>query len=74
MQVENVHSPLTGKVWKLMVNLGQTVAVGDVLMVLESMKMEIPVEAPQGGLVAAIHAKEGDGVEEDQLLVVLEPN
>jgi acetyl-CoA carboxylase biotin carboxyl carrier protein len=74
MQSEKVYSPLTGMVWKLLVSAGQTVAAGDVLMVLESMKMEIPVEAPRGGAVFAVHVKEGDSVEEDQLLLVLEFN
>lgn len=67
----NVHSPLTGSVWKIEVKPGSEVAEGDVLMVLESMKMEIPVEASQAGVVAELRVKEGETVQEDQLLAVL---
>jgi biotin carboxyl carrier protein len=72
MSAEKVLSPLTGKVWKIEVQPGTKVAEGDVLMVLESMKMEIPVEAPRAGTVQALSVREGDAIEEDQLLVTLE--
>jgi len=72
MRTENVHSPLAGTVWKIEVQAGTKVAEGDVLMVLESMKMEIPVEAPRAGTVQAISVQEGDEIVEDQLLVTLE--
>lgn len=72
MKSEKVLSPLTGSVWKIEVQPGALVAEGDVLMVLESMKMEIPVEASQAGTVTTLGVKEGDTVEEDQLLVTLE--
>ena len=66
-----VLSPLTGSVWKIEVQPGTRVAEGDVLMVLESMKMEIPVEAPQAGVVQELNVQEGDAVQEDQLLASL---
>ena len=66
-----VLSPLTGSVWKIEVQPGTRVAEGDVLMVLESMKMEIPVEAPQAGVVQELNVQEGDTVQEDQLLASL---
>ncbi|WP_431153288.1 biotin/lipoyl-binding carrier protein [Acidovorax facilis] len=66
-----VLSPLTGSVWKIEVQPGTHVAEGDVLMVLESMKMEIPVEAPQAGVVQELNVQEGDTVQEDQLLASL---
>lgn len=72
MSVQKVHAPLTGAVWKIVVQPGAEVAEGDVLMVLESMKMEIPVEAPQAGVVKELSVKEGETVEEDQLVAVLE--
>lgn len=72
MSVQQVHAPLTGAVWKIEVQPGAAVAEGDVLMVLESMKMEIPVEAPQAGVVKELSVKEGETVQEDQLLAVLE--
>ena len=72
MTVHEVHAPLTGGVWKIEVRPGTKVAEGDVLMILESMKMEIPVDAPGAGTVASIAAKEGDRVEEGQLLATVE--
>ena len=47
-----VESEVTGKVWKVEVGVGDRVAEGDILVILESMKMEIPVESPQAGTVA----------------------
>ena len=72
MSAQPVLSPLTGSVWKIEVQEGAKVAEGDVLMVLESMKMEIPVEAPHAGTVRGLSVKEGDTVEEDQPLVSLD--
>lgn len=71
MSSKQVLSPLTGRIWKIEVQAGAEVNEGDVLMVLESMKMEIPVEAPHAGTVQALNVKEGDTVEEDQLLISL---
>ena len=67
-----VESEVTGNVWKVEVDAGSQVAEGDVLLVLESMKMEIPVEAPQAGTVAEILVAVEDSVAEDQVVVVLE--
>ncbi len=72
MKTEKQESPLTGSVWKLEVSVNQVVIAGDLLMTLESMKMEIPVEATVDGTVSAIHVKEGDSVEVDQLLLTIE--
>ena len=69
---ENVESQMTGSVWKIEVEVGQQVEEDDVLIVLESMKMEIPVEAPEAGRVAEIRVQEGQSVEEGDVLVVLE--
>lgn len=66
-----VRSEIAGSVWKIEVSVGQSVAEGDVLIILESMKMEIPVEAPSAGVVQALHVAESDAVKEDQLLVTL---
>ena len=68
----NIESEVTGNVWKVETVAGATVAEGDVLLVLESMKMEIPVEAPAAGTVAELLVREEDAVAEDQLLAVLE--
>ncbi len=66
-----VRSEIAGSVWKIEVSVGQSVAAGDVLIILESMKMEIPVEAPSAGVVEALHVAEGDPVKEDQTLVTM---
>ena len=68
----NIESEVTGNVWKVETTTGASVAEGDVLLVLESMKMEIPVEAPAAGTVAELLVREEDAVTEDQLLAVLE--
>jgi biotin carboxyl carrier protein len=66
-----VRSEIAGSVWKIEVAPGDTVAEGDVLMILESMKMEIPVEAPSAGVIQTIQVAEGDPVKEGQGLMVL---
>lgn len=72
MERLNIESEVTGNVWKVETSIGASVAEGDVLLVLESMKMEIPVEAPAAGTVAELLVREEDAVTEDQLLAVLE--
>jgi acetyl-CoA carboxylase biotin carboxyl carrier protein len=66
-----VAAPITGRVFKVEVAVGATVAAGAELLVLESMKMEIPVEAPCAGRVAEIRVREGDSVEEGDVLAVI---
>lgn len=68
-----VEALVTGSVWKIECAVGDSVAEGEVLVVLESMKMEIPVEAEQAGRVAAIVVEEGQAVSEGEPLLVLEP-
>jgi len=58
-----------GSVWKLMVNTGDSVEAGDTLFILEVMKMEVAYTAPVAGKISAVHIKEGDAVEEDQIAV-----
>lgn len=67
-----VEAQITGNVWKLEKAVGDTVREEEVLLILESMKMEIPVEAPCAGRVAEIRVQEGEYVEEGTILVVLE--
>jgi acetyl-CoA carboxylase biotin carboxyl carrier protein len=68
----DVCAPITGTVWKIEVAPGDAVQGGGVVVVLESMKMEMPVEAPSGGTVTRICVQEGDAVEEGSVLVVLD--
>ena len=65
-------APVTGTVWKIEVRKGDAVAAGDVVMVLESMKMEIAVTAPCDGVVAGILVGEQDPVNEDQPVAIVE--
>lgn len=67
-----VPSDISGRVYRLEVAVGASVAAGETLMVLESMKMEIPVEAPRPGRVARILVAEAADVVEGQVLAVLD--
>ena len=62
---------MTASVWKVNVEVGQAVSAGDELVILESMKMEIPVEAPSDGTVSAVHVSPEDQVAEGAVLVTL---
>ena len=66
-----VESEVTGKVWKVEVGVGDRVAQGDTLVILESMKMEIPVESPQAGTVAELLVAPDQPVQEDQVVAVI---
>ena len=68
----SVRAHIAGTIWKVEVSLDDEVAEGDTVVVIESMKMEIPVEASLGGRVAAIHVKTGQSVEEGDRLLELE--
>lgn len=72
MANQNVESEVTGNVWKIEVREGDVVEEEDVIMILESMKMEIPVEAPCAGKVAKILVQEKDPVKEDQVVAIIE--
>jgi acetyl-CoA carboxylase biotin carboxyl carrier protein len=68
----DVCAHITGTVWKIEVQPGDSVTEEQVLVILESMKMEMPVEAPAAGRVASVIVKEGQAVEEGDVLVTLE--
>ena len=67
-----VEAHITGTVWKIEVAVGDTIEEGDTVVVLESMKMEMPVEAEDDGTVKEILVEEGQSVSEGDPLVVLE--
>lgn len=69
-----VKTEITANVWQLRVEVGQVVVEGDELVILESMKMEIPVEAPCGGTVTEIHVAPDDQVVEGEVVAVIEPS
>lgn len=68
----DVAAHITGTVWKIEVKVGQKVSSGDTLVILESMKMEMPVEATEDGTVKEIRCSEAQAVNEGDVLVVLE--
>ncbi len=67
-----VEAQIAGNLWKIEKSVGDVVEEEDVLMIIESMKMEIPVEAPCGGRVAEIRVAEGDSIEEGAVLAVID--
>jgi len=67
----DIPAPLAGNIFKIMVSPGQQIASGDVIMILEAMKMETEVRAPSGGTVSAVLVKEGDAVQVGQTLLTL---
>ena len=68
----DVDAQIAGNLWKIEKGVGDTVEEEDVIMIIESMKMEIPVEAPCDGTIARICVAEGDSIEEGTLLAVIE--
>jgi len=70
--LSEVEAHITGTVWKIEVKVGDAVDEGDTVVILESMKMEMPVEAEDSGKVAEIRCEEGQSVAEGDVLVVLE--
>ena len=68
-----VKAELVGNLWKIVVDVGQRVEEDDTLMILESMKMEIPITTPITGTVTEIRVNEGEVVQEGQTVAVVEP-
>ena len=67
-----VRSEMVANVWKVVAKEGDSVAAGDPLVILESMKMEIPVEAPESGRVVEVSVHEGGVVQDGDLIAVIE--
>jgi acetyl-CoA carboxylase biotin carboxyl carrier protein len=68
----NIEAHITGNIWKVEVAVGDSVKEGDTVVILESMKMEIPVESEDDGTVKEIRCEEGQAVSEGDVLIVLE--
>ena len=66
-----VEAQITGNVWKIEKAVGDSIAEGETILILESMKMEIPVEAPCAGRIAEIRVAEGQSIEEGAILAVI---
>jgi|TARA_B100000530_G_C15804395_1_gene426909 acetyl-CoA carboxylase biotin carboxyl carrier protein len=67
-----IKTEIQAVIWKINVEVGQKVDIGDTVVILESMKMEIPIESELSGIVKEILINEGDQVNEDQELIILE--
>ena len=72
MQVAEVRAEMVANVWKVVAAEGESVADGDTLVILESMKMEIPVLAEDAGTITRLAVAEGDVVQEGDLIAVIE--
>jgi acetyl-CoA carboxylase biotin carboxyl carrier protein len=67
-----VEAQIAGSVWKIEKSVGDSVDAEEVILIIESMKMEIPVEAPCSGRLAELRVAEGDAIEEGAILAVIE--
>ena len=67
----NVIAEVAGKVWKIEARPGAALAADDVILIVESMKMEIPVVAPAAGKLLELRVKEGDGISEGDVVAVM---
>lgn len=72
MATREAKADVTGSVWKIVTAVGQKVDAGDTIMIVESMKMEIPVIAEEGGTIREFRIAEGDSVAEGQTVAILE--
>jgi biotin carboxyl carrier protein len=71
--VTHVLAEVTGNVWKVSVEQGQDVAEGAEVVILESMKMEIPVFAPATGVISELRVQEGGNVKQGEIIAVMHP-
>jgi acetyl-CoA carboxylase biotin carboxyl carrier protein len=69
--VEEIHAEMVSSVWKILVQPGVSVAAGDTLVILESMKMEIPVLTERAGVVQELHVVEGEVLQEGDLIATV---
>jgi len=69
--VTEIKAEMVANVWKVLVTVGQAVATGDELVILESMKMEIPIEAPIPGIVTSVHVIPDQVLNEGDLIAVI---
>ena len=72
MAEEKINSEITGTVWKIEKAVGDALEEEEVIMILESMKMEIPVLAPRSGKLSALHVEEGANITEGQLIATMD--
>jgi acetyl-CoA carboxylase biotin carboxyl carrier protein len=68
----NITSEVAGQVWKIQAAVGQRVATDESVMIIEAMKMEIPIDAPRAGVIMEITVHEGETIKEGQIVARLE--
>jgi acetyl-CoA carboxylase biotin carboxyl carrier protein len=71
MAINRIESLVTGTVWKLERQAGDVLAQGETILIIESMKMEIPIDAPADGVLRELLVAEGESVSEGQVLAVV---
>ena len=71
MNLVNVRTEVAGTVWKIVAAKGAPIAAGDVILIMESMKMEIPIEAPRAGTLLDVLVAERDVLAEDDVVAVI---
>lgn len=72
MATTKLKSDINGAVWKILTKVGQRIAPGSEIMIVESMKMEIPIISEDGGVISSIDVKEGDPVSPGQIVATLD--
>jgi acetyl-CoA carboxylase biotin carboxyl carrier protein len=72
LAIVNVKSEIAGNVWKIQLKPGDKVELDGEIMILESMKMEIPVLSPKGGTIREIKVAEGEAIAEGQLVAIID--
>ncbi|AOA05050.1 MULTISPECIES: acetyl-CoA carboxylase biotin carboxyl carrier protein subunit [Pseudomonas] len=70
--MSEIKAPMAGNIWKINVQVGQEINFGDEVIIMESMKMEIPVEADDTGIVKEIRVSENDNVDDGHILIILQ--
>lgn len=70
--MKEIQATMAGTVWKIEVGTGEEVASGQTVLILESMKMEIPIESPEAGKITKVNVSSGDFVNEGDILFILE--
>jgi len=70
--MEEIKANMAGSIWKIHVNVGDKVSMGQEIVILESMKMEIPIATESAGVVKEVKMAEGDFVNEGDVIIVIE--
>ena len=70
--MSEIIAPIAGKVWKVLIAVGDTVAVDDEVIILEAMKMETPIFSDAGGKITEIRVEEGESVNDGDVLIIID--